>query len=162
MIVQTTVFTTPEQVRAESSRGYAIHERDPVEISFRCLDQYCLNKNILFACKKRKAGGNNIESTAYSGPPGSSSPWIGMRVENLPAGPGAVIARIDAEGPAKQAGLKVGDVIETFNGATVQNSTTIADISRTLSIGFRVPIALLRDGKHLSLSLTVRTRGATL
>ena len=38
-------------IRAKAREGCAIHNRYPVEISFNCLDGYCMQKNYLFACK---------------------------------------------------------------------------------------------------------------
>lgn len=38
-------------VNAEARKGCAIHNRSPVQISYRCMDGYCIQKEWLFACK---------------------------------------------------------------------------------------------------------------
>ena len=38
-------------IQAEARKGCAIHNRAPVEVSYRCLDGYCMRKEYLFACK---------------------------------------------------------------------------------------------------------------
>jgi hypothetical protein len=37
-------------IRAEAQKGCAVHDRSPVQISYRCLDGYCIQKEYLFAC----------------------------------------------------------------------------------------------------------------
>ena len=39
-------------IMAEARRGCRIHNRRPVQISYTCMDKYCLGKQYLFACKK--------------------------------------------------------------------------------------------------------------
>lgn len=39
-------------ITAEARRGCAIHGRVPVQISYRCLDAYCIKTEYLFACKE--------------------------------------------------------------------------------------------------------------
>lgn len=38
-------------VQAEARKGCQIHGREPVSISYSCLDEYCFKKQYLFACK---------------------------------------------------------------------------------------------------------------
>ena len=49
--IQTGLGTTPEMLRAKAREGCGIYGKTPVSISHRCLDDYCLRKTILFACK---------------------------------------------------------------------------------------------------------------
>lgn len=37
-------------IMAEARRGCAMHGRTPRQVSFVCLDNYCINKEYLFAC----------------------------------------------------------------------------------------------------------------
>ena len=41
-------------IMAEASNGCSIHDRKPISISNRCLDNYCVTKEYLFACKATK------------------------------------------------------------------------------------------------------------
>ena len=94
------------------------------------------------------------------------SPWWGMRVEDAtisPKGtPDVVITRIDAGGAAEMAGLRTGDVIDTFNGIKVKNSSTLTAISRNMSIGSRVTIGIRRGSSNLSLGMTAQPKSAAL
>jgi len=38
-------------IMAEARRGCSMHGRVPQEVSYRCLDNYCVQKEYLFACK---------------------------------------------------------------------------------------------------------------
>ena len=49
--VQTGLGTTDAMVAQEARRGCGLYEKKAVRISQRCLDQYCIRKAILFACK---------------------------------------------------------------------------------------------------------------
>ena len=49
--VQTGLGTTDRMINQEAKRGCGIYDKKPVEISHRCLDQYCWSKSILFACQ---------------------------------------------------------------------------------------------------------------
>lgn len=41
----------PEQIMSKAADGCALYKKKPVSISFRCADQYCIQKEYLFACK---------------------------------------------------------------------------------------------------------------
>jgi len=41
-------------IMPEARRGCTIYGRTPIEISYRCLDEYCIQKEYLFACKPPK------------------------------------------------------------------------------------------------------------
>ena len=51
VIIQGGLGTTIESIRAEARRGCAIHDRTPVAINESCLDDYCIRKQYLFACR---------------------------------------------------------------------------------------------------------------
>lgn len=68
---------------------------------------------------------------------------------------GALIAGVVKGGPAQRAGIKSGDVITKFDGKVITNSTDLpAQVARTAP-GTTAPIELVRDGKRLSVALTV-------
>jgi hypothetical protein len=39
-------------IQAEARKGCQIHGREPVSISYSCMDQYCIRARYLFACKE--------------------------------------------------------------------------------------------------------------
>ena len=49
--VQTGLGTTDAMILAEARRGCGLYDKRPVQISYRCRDEYCLSKAVLFACK---------------------------------------------------------------------------------------------------------------
>jgi serine protease Do len=72
----------------------------------------------------------------------------------LSAVSGAVISEV-TEGPAKNAGVRRGDVILEFNGKPVKNSADlVATVTRTTP-GTTVPVKIMRGRKAQTLNLTV-------
>jgi len=72
----------------------------------------------------------------------------------LSAVSGAVISEV-TEGPAKNAGVRRGDVILEFNGKAVKNSADlVATVTRTTP-GTTVPVKIVRGRKTQTLNLTV-------
>jgi serine protease Do len=86
--------------------------------------------------------------------------WLGVRIQNvddaaaealgLGTARGALIAGIDEKGPAKPAGLEVGDVIVKFDGKDVKDSRELPRIVAGTQVGKDVPIQVMRKGKELA------------
>ena len=68
---------------------------------------------------------------------------------------GVVVARVEADSPADNAGMKVGDVIVKVNGKEVISSSHVRNEIGLLRIGSRVKIEVLRNGKPQTLTATV-------
>jgi serine protease Do len=68
---------------------------------------------------------------------------------------GALVSSLDAEGPAKAAGVKVGDVIVEFNGKAVKNSDDLVSMVSHTTPGTTVPLKIYRDKKAVSLNVKV-------
>jgi serine protease Do/serine protease DegQ len=68
---------------------------------------------------------------------------------------GVVVARVEADSPADNAGMKVGDVIVKVNGKEVISSSHVRNEIGLLRIGSRVKIGILRNGKPQTLTATV-------
>ena len=68
---------------------------------------------------------------------------------------GALVAEVARGGPAQKAGIQAGDIIVAFNGKEVKNSSDLPLQVARLSPGSSSRITLLRDGKEISLPLTV-------
>ena len=91
--------------------------------------------------------------------------WIGVRVQavtpdiadslNLKPADGALVAGVDAKGPAATAKLHNGDVILSFNGVPVHEMRTLPRVVAETSIDTHVPVVVWRDGKRQTLSLVV-------
>jgi predicted metalloprotease with PDZ domain len=134
-------FPNPTHVQAEASRGCAFHGRTAVSVSKQCLDQTCSTQRFVFACRGAERASR-----------GRSSPWLGISVDDVadhlyadpPGTPEVVISRVYADGPGKIAGLRVGDIIETFDGVPVTTARMLADLKRRVQIGRQVPIDVRR------------------
>ncbi len=72
---------------------------------------------------------------------------------NLPIG--IYIAQIQSDGPAKNADLKVGDVILKFNGETVETMSELNQKKNACKIGDEVTLTISRDGKEMDVKLTL-------
>jgi S1-C subfamily serine protease len=90
--------------------------------------------------------------------------WIGITVQRLErtarGGParGAVVADVSSGQPAALAGIRRGDVIMSIGGKEVKGPNDVLTIVAELQPGQQVPVALLRDGKQLTTTLTVAAR----
>ena len=92
--------------------------------------------------------------------------WLGVRIQNVDdataealglkgGATGALIAGIDEKGPAKPAGLEVGDVITSFNGSKVKSSSELPRIVATTPVGQTVAVIVVRKGAELTKSVVL-------
>jgi serine protease Do len=91
--------------------------------------------------------------------------WLGVRIQNvddataealnLGSARGALVAGIDDKGPAKPAGIEVGDVITRFDGKEVKDSRDLPRIVAGSPVGKAVDVTIVRKGKELSKSVTL-------
>jgi serine protease Do len=71
---------------------------------------------------------------------------------------GELIAKVEPDGPAAKAGMKAGDVVTRVNGQAVTQDQTLSYLVANLKPGARVPFEVLRNGQHLTLTITLGTR----
>ena len=71
---------------------------------------------------------------------------------------GVVIAEINNNGAAFNAGLKKGDVIRQINGLEVENSATIEEIIGNKYPGDKIQLVVSREGREVSKNLTLTNR----
>ena len=76
----------------------------------------------------------------------------------LPKNHGELVSRIEPNEAAAKAGLKQGDVIVKVNNRDVTPDQNLSFIVSTLSVGAKVPIQVLRDGKPVTLTATLGER----
>ena len=67
---------------------------------------------------------------------------------------GALVTDV-TEGPAKKAGVRIGDVIVEFNGRAVKNSDELVAMVSTTAPGTTVPVKVIRNKKMQALNVTV-------
>jgi serine protease Do len=91
--------------------------------------------------------------------------WLGVRIQNvddataealgLGTARGALVAGIDDKGPAKPAGLEVGDVIVRFDGRDIKDSRDLPRVVASTPVGKAVDVVIMRKGKELTRSVTL-------
>ena len=92
--------------------------------------------------------------------------WLGVRIQNVDdataealglkgGAKGALIAGVDEKGPAKTAGLEVGDVITKFNGSAVKASSDLPRIVAATPVGKTVDVVVVRKGEEVTKPVTL-------
>lgn len=91
--------------------------------------------------------------------------WVGINVQpvtsdmaralGLPGPRGAIVSRVDEDGPADAGGLRPGDVILAFNGVPVPDDRRLPRIVAETSIGTRADVDILRRGEAMTLEVEV-------
>lgn len=76
----------------------------------------------------------------------------------VPKGRGELISRVEPGEAAAKAGIRQGDIIVKVDGKDVTPDQTLSYIAANLRPGARVPVELIRDGKPLTVQLTMGTR----
>ena len=110
-----------------------------------------MNQLIKYGAVKRGVLGVNIQTLT---PDIAKSMELGESVQ------GALVSQVVDGSPAEKAGVKAGDVITAVNGRAVKDAGSLRNSIGLLSIGEKVDLALLRDGKPRRVTATVSERDA--
>jgi S1-C subfamily serine protease len=91
--------------------------------------------------------------------------YIGVTLQDLTAeqaesfgvkdGTGLWVAELDEDGPAKKAGIKVGDVIVKADGKKVETAAEISELIQGKKKGDKIRIEVVRDKKPLTLDVEI-------
>jgi serine protease Do len=68
---------------------------------------------------------------------------------------GVLVARVFPNAPAAKAGLKEGDVVLSLGGKKVKDGQELSSTVASLPVGKPVDVALLRDGKPVTVPVTI-------
>jgi serine protease Do len=92
--------------------------------------------------------------------------WLGVEIQEVTpalaksfglASPnGALVAGVEKDGPAGKAGIQRGDIIVKFDGNVVHDEHELPEMVALTPLGKTVPVEVVRDGKHLTLSATIK------
>lgn len=91
--------------------------------------------------------------------------WLGVRIQSvteeiaeglgMDEPKGALVAGVNPDGPAHDAGIEPGDVIVTFDGKDVAEMRDLPKLVAETAIGRNVDIVVLRDGRETELSVEI-------
>ena len=82
---------------------------------------------------------------------------------SLPEGvQGVLVSALMPQGPAEQAGLRLGDVVTAINGTRVESSRQLLNLVAALEVSHQANFSVLRNGKTTELKVTIVERPALL
>ncbi|MFC1684665.1 DegQ family serine endoprotease [Pseudomonadota bacterium] len=91
--------------------------------------------------------------------------WLGVLIQDvtrelaesfgLPRPYGALVAQVQPESPAEKAGLEAGDVILTFNGKEVANSSALPPMVGASPVDRAAKVEILRQGERKTLDVMI-------
>ena len=92
--------------------------------------------------------------------------WLGVRIQQVTedvaqglsmTGPprGALVASVDAKGPAAEGGIQAGDVILSFDGEAIESMHDLPRIVAEKPVGKQVTVHVLRAGKEQDVTVTL-------
>ena len=91
--------------------------------------------------------------------------WLGVKIQtvtkeladslNINPPRGALVAGVDDKGPAKPAGIEIGDVIVKFDGQDVKEMRDLPRIVADTPVGKEVDVVVLRKGKEVTERVTL-------
>ena len=71
---------------------------------------------------------------------------------------GARVLKVNDNTPASRANLQVDDVVLTFDGVEVQDESHLINLVSLTPVGRKVKVVVFRNGKHISIDVTVDDR----
>jgi len=71
---------------------------------------------------------------------------------------GVPIADVMADSPAAKAGLRRGDIIQSVNGLPTRDGVSLQTLVQRIAPGSAVPVVLIRDGKSVTVDVTLAAR----
>ena len=93
--------------------------------------------------------------------------WLGVKIQDVTPDvaeslgltdvAGALVSDVP-EGPARDAGVKAGDIITAFDGVEVKDSRELVRRVADAEVGRAVPITVMREGQSVDLSITLGRR----
>lgn len=92
--------------------------------------------------------------------------WLGILVQEmtpelaqsfgLDKPKGALVGQVLPDGPAHEAGIKAGDVVISYQGQAVQQSSDLPLMVGRTRPGTSVPVIVIRGGKEVALTATIK------
>jgi len=79
---------------------------------------------------------------------------------NLPDLNGVIVTAVGPSTPAEAAGILPGDIIRQWNGRVIEEPGALTYLVGRTPVGTRVPLVLIRNGRELTIQVTVGERPA--
>jgi len=80
-----------------------------------------------------------------------------VKVYKLDRGAGAAVTQVSPDSGAEKAGIEPGDIILKYNGQEIDQPGDLPPLVGLTKPGTKVPLEILRDGKHKTVEITVGT-----
>lgn len=84
--------------------------------------------------------------------------FLGLGLHRVEHEGGSACLAVKVEGPAKEAGLKVGDIVTTLDNLEVSDPAATRDVLRAKTAGSAVEIAYVRAGQNMACSVELGSR----
>ncbi len=94
--------------------------------------------------------------------------WLGVGIQDvdaglarelgLPVSAGVLLNQVMRGSPAEQSGLRTGDVVVKVRGERVKTAARLGRLISSAGIGSQVPVELYREGRKLTLDVTLGQR----
>lgn len=91
--------------------------------------------------------------------------WLGVSVQpvtpdlarsfGLDQQRGALVGEVVAQGPAEKAGIKRGDVIVSYDGKEIDESSALPALVAATSVGKTIPVEVMRDVKKQTVNVSI-------
>jgi S1-C subfamily serine protease len=84
--------------------------------------------------------------------------WLGVMLQPLPQGGGAIILTVEKESPAAGGGLLVGDILTTWDGEPLKSPGDVANRLGAGSVGAKVRLGVSRGGSISDFEISIAER----
>ena len=91
--------------------------------------------------------------------------WLGVRIQEVSediasslgmnGASGALVVSVDDDGPAKQAGIKSGDIILKFNGVAIDTMRELPRVVAETKVGTKAEVEIWRKNKVINKSVVI-------
>ncbi|HKX09739.1 MAG TPA: DegQ family serine endoprotease [Stellaceae bacterium] len=98
--------------------------------------------------------------------------WLGVQIQEvspaiarnlgLPSNHGALVADVTKDGPAEKAGVKQGDVIESFDGQEIEKLRDLTRVVAETGVGKTATLKVWRKGKETTLQPVIAEQPANM
>jgi putative serine protease PepD len=88
----------------------------------------------------------------------STTPIMGIELDMEYSGDGAKVTGVNAGGPAADGGVQIGDIVTTFDGQSIADSTALIVAIRANAPGDKVTLTVQRNGQTQDVTVTLGSK----